>query len=111
MVAAATGNTEAARSYYSQALTIDPGHARAKDALQRIDPSQQGTPSGPAKDPPKHSDATDQPSLARAEKLFNDGDQVGSLAMYRELIAAHRRRSCLPGRWIYWFSPKGLRRS
>ena len=89
MVAAATGNTDAARSYYSQALAIDPGHARAKEALQRIDPSRQGTPSGPAKDPPKHSDATDEPSLERAEKLFNDGDQVASLAMYQELIAAH----------------------
>ena len=67
MVAAATGNTEAARSDHSQALTIDPGHARAKDALQRIDPSQQGTPSGPAKDPPKHSDATAGEALARGD--------------------------------------------
>ena len=42
MVAAATGNTDAARSYYSQALAIDPDHARAKDALQRIDRNRQG---------------------------------------------------------------------
>ena len=44
LVAAATGNTEAARSYYSQALTIDPDHARARDALQRIDRDRPGQP-------------------------------------------------------------------
>ena len=89
MVAAAAGNTDAARSYYSQALTIDPDHARAKDALQRIDRNRQGGPARPATDVPRQRDPTDRPSLARAEKLFNDGDQVASLAMYRELIAAH----------------------
>ena len=89
MVAAATGNAEAARSYYNQALTIDPDHARARDALQRIDRNQQGKPPEPAKDPPNHREATPGPSLARAEKLFDDGDQAASLTMYQELIAAH----------------------
>ena len=92
MVAAATGNTEAARSYYSQALAIDPKHARARDALQRIDHDRPGQPERPPAGPPKQQDATAGPSLARAEKLFNDGDQVASLAMYRELIAAHTNR-------------------
>ena len=89
LVAAATGNTEAARSYYSQALTIDPDHARARDALQRIDRDRPGQPPAAAMNPPKHPDATAGPSLTRAQRLFDDGDQVASLAMYRELIAAH----------------------
>ncbi len=41
LVASATGNAEAARFYFVQVLAIDPGHARAREALEREDRSRQ----------------------------------------------------------------------
>ena len=44
---AATGNTDAARSYYSQALAIDPGHAGLKEALSELTPAGRARRPGP----------------------------------------------------------------
>lgn len=66
-VAAATGDTEAERTAYSQALAIDPNHARAQDALRRIDRERQVKPPAPAQDTASRSDATPREALARGD--------------------------------------------
>jgi hypothetical protein len=67
MVAAGTGNNGAARSYYNQALAIDPDHARARDALQRLDRVRQDQPARPPAVPPKPREATAEERVARGD--------------------------------------------
>ncbi len=85
LVAAATGNAEAARSCYVQALAIDPGHARARDVLQREDRNRQARPDVAA------SGATAAEALARGhrgglqygvyEYLRQDGSAISQQAI------------------------------
>lgn len=89
LVAAATGNADAARTFYMQALAIDPGHARARDALQQQDRDRQAQPTAAASGAPAETLAGGQLGgfqFGVYEFLRQDGSAISRQAL--ELIDA-----------------------